>query len=107
MPPSVFDPRRRPLSSFPPPTFLYRPTPRRHTRDKKSIEALYDRFETTGVTGPGNPRVKAVVRRLVTDLMLAIEDCFECEFPEEMLNRETFQSIQSISEALSALVRSS
>ncbi len=42
--------------------------------DKKSIEALYDRFETTGVTGPGNPRVKAVVRRLVTDLMLAIEE---------------------------------
>lgn len=42
--------------------------------DKKSIEALYDRFESTGVTGPGNPRVKAVVRRLVTDLMLAIEE---------------------------------
>ncbi|MFY9812478.1 catechol 1,2-dioxygenase [Aquabacterium sp.] len=42
--------------------------------DKKSIEALMDRFETTGVTGPGNPRVKTIVRRLVTDLMLAIED---------------------------------
>lgn len=38
------------------------------------------------------------------NLMLAIEDCFECEFPEDMLNRETFQSIQSISEALHALV---
>lgn len=42
--------------------------------DIKSIEALLDRFETTGVTGPGNARVKTVVRRLLRDLMLAMED---------------------------------
>ncbi|MEJ5896592.1 catechol 1,2-dioxygenase [Aquabacterium sp. G14] len=42
--------------------------------DKKSIEALYDRFETTGVTGPGNARVKTIVRRLMIDLMWAIEE---------------------------------
>lgn len=40
----------------------------------QQIDALLDRFETTGVTGPGNARVKTVVRRLLRDLMLAMED---------------------------------
>lgn len=40
----------------------------------QEIDALLDRFETTGVTGPGNARVKTVVRRLLRDLMLAMED---------------------------------
>ncbi len=34
------------------------------------------------------------------NLMLAVEDFFDCEFPEEMLARETFQSIQAIAEAV-------
>jgi len=34
------------------------------------------------------------------NLMLAVEDCFDCEFPEEMLARETFQSIHAIAEAV-------
>lgn len=40
----------------------------------QQIDALLDRFETTGVTGPGHARVKTVVRRLLRDLMLAMED---------------------------------
>ena len=40
----------------------------------QQVDALLDRFETTGVTGPGNARVKTVVRRLLRDLMLAMED---------------------------------
>lgn len=39
------------------------------------------------------------------NLMLAIEDCFGCEFPEEMLSRETFQSIVSINDAVLQLTR--
>jgi len=38
------------------------------------IDQLLDRFETTGVTGAGNARVKAVMRRLLRDLMIAIEE---------------------------------
>lgn len=34
------------------------------------------------------------------NLMLAVEDLFDCEFPEEMLARETFQSIRAIAEAV-------
>jgi catechol 1,2-dioxygenase len=42
--------------------------------DKKTIDALVTRFETTGVVGEGNPRTKAIVGRLLRDLMLAIEE---------------------------------
>lgn len=42
--------------------------------DMQTINALLDRFESTGVTGPGNARVKTVVRRLLRDLMLAMEE---------------------------------
>jgi acyl carrier protein len=34
------------------------------------------------------------------NLMLAIEDFFDCEFPEAMLARETFQTIHAIAEAV-------
>lgn len=37
-------------------------------------------------------------------MMFAIEDAFEVEFPEHMLNVSTFASINSISEALESLV---
>ena len=36
-------------------------------------------------------------------LMLALEEAFEIEFPEEMLNRATFRSIGSIHRAVASL----
>ena len=36
-------------------------------------------------------------------LMLALEDAFNVEFPETMLSRKTFESIQAISEAVEEL----
>jgi acyl carrier protein len=36
-------------------------------------------------------------------LMLALEDAFEIEFPETMLSRKTFESIQAISDAVEEL----
>ena len=38
------------------------------------------------------------------NLMLALEDHFNIEFPEKMLGRKTFQSIRSLSEAIQELV---
>jgi acyl carrier protein len=38
------------------------------------------------------------------NLMLAIEDEFEIEFPEALLRRKTFESVAAISDALSTLV---
>lgn len=36
-------------------------------------------------------------------LMLALEDHFQIEFPDQMLGRKTFGSIQSIAEAVAKL----
>jgi acyl carrier protein len=40
------------------------------------------------------------------DLMLALEDEFEVEFPDDLLKRETFQSVRSLSKAISGLAAS-
>jgi acyl carrier protein len=36
-------------------------------------------------------------------LMLALEDAFDLEFPEEMLNRATFRSVAAIAHAVGTL----
>jgi acyl carrier protein len=38
------------------------------------------------------------------NLMLALEDEFDFEFPDNMLGRKTFESIRSLSEAIEQLV---
>lgn len=38
------------------------------------------------------------------NLMLAIEDHFDIEFPDKMLGRKTFESIQSLSEAIEEIL---
>ena len=38
------------------------------------------------------------------NLMLALEDEFDIEFPEQMLKRQTFESVQSILDAIDDLV---
>ena len=40
-------------------------------------------------------------------LMLALEEAFDIEFPEEMLNRATFRSASAISQAVSQLASGS
>jgi acyl carrier protein len=37
------------------------------------------------------------------NVMLALEDAFDVEFPESMLSRKTFESVQAIAEAVSSL----
>lgn len=37
-------------------------------------------------------------------LMLALEEHFDVEFPDEMLGRQTFESVLSISEAIEELL---
>ena len=38
------------------------------------------------------------------NLMLALEDHFDVEFPDKMLGRKTFESIQSLAEAIEELL---
>lgn len=39
------------------------------------------------------------------NVMLALEDTFDVEFPDAMLRREVFESIASISDAISAIAQ--
>jgi acyl carrier protein len=39
------------------------------------------------------------------NVMLALEDRFEVEFPDSMLSRKTFASVESIAEAVAQLAR--
>jgi acyl carrier protein len=38
------------------------------------------------------------------NLMLALEDHFDIEFPDKMLGRKTFESIQSLAEAIEEIL---
>jgi len=47
---------------------------------------------------------KAGLTSLTTvNLLLAIEDHFDVEFPDELLSRRTFQSIDALSDAVESL----
>ena len=39
------------------------------------------------------------------DVMLALEDAFDVEFPDEVLKKSTFASVRNIEQALEALVK--
>jgi acyl carrier protein len=41
------------------------------------------------------------------DVMLALEDAFDIEFPEEVLTKSTFESVRNIEQVLESLVKSS
>ncbi len=39
------------------------------------------------------------------DVMLALEDAFDIEFPEEVLKKSTFESVHNISKVIEGLVK--
>jgi len=41
---------------------------------------------------------------ITVNLLLAIEDHFDVEFPDELLSRRTFQSINTLAEAIEDLL---
>jgi acyl carrier protein len=41
------------------------------------------------------------------DVMLALEDAFDIEFPEEVLKKSTFESVHNIAQVIESLVTSS
>ena len=40
------------------------------------------------------------------DVMLALEEAFDIEFPEEVLKKSTFESVHNISQVIKGLVKS-
>ena len=47
-----------------------------------------------------------LMSRASVQIMLALEDEFDIEFPDNMLNRHTFQSIASIRDCISSVIDS-
>lgn len=40
------------------------------------------------------------------DVMLALEDAFDIEFPDEVLTKSTFESVRNIEQVIESLVKS-
>ena len=40
------------------------------------------------------------------DVMLALEDAFDIEFPDEVLKKSTFESVRNIAQVIESLVKS-
>lgn len=57
-----------------------------------------------GTLGPDTNLYEAGLTSLATvSVMLALEDHFNIEFPETMLSRKTFESLEAIAEAVAKL----
>lgn len=66
-----------------------------HARLSVKIEELTDASDLYGA---------GLTSLTTVNLMLALEDHFNVEFTDAMLGRKTFESIQSLSEAIEELV---
>jgi acyl carrier protein len=72
----------------------------------RNIVVQHGRLSADPATlSPESDLYKAGLTSLATvGVMLALEDHFEIEFPNTMLNRKTFASLESLSEAIDQLV---
>lgn len=71
----------------------------------RAIVAQHARLSTDVSTlTPASDLYAAGLTSLTTvNLMLALEDHFDVEFPDKMLGRKTFESMQALSEAIEEL----
>jgi acyl carrier protein len=66
----------------------------KHARLGENLTAIADDTDLYGV---------GLTSLTTVNVMLALEDHFNVEFPEKMLGRKTFQSIRTLSEAIQEL----
>lgn len=74
-----------------------------HIRD---LLAAHGRLAVTteGLKNDSDLYEAGLTSLITVNLLLAIEDHFDVEFPDELLSRRTFQSIDALSEALEGLL---
>jgi acyl carrier protein len=72
----------------------------------REIVAKHARLSTdvSTLTNESDLYAAGLTSLTTVNLMLALEDHFDIEFPDKMLGRKTFESIQSLSEAIEELV---
>jgi acyl carrier protein len=59
--------------------------------------------DVAGLANDSNLYDAGLTSLITVNLLLAIEDHFDVEFPDELLSRRTFQSIDSLVEAVQDL----
>ena len=60
--------------------------------------------EVTELAGDSDLYDAGLTSLNTVNILLAIEDCFDVEFPDEYLSRRTFQSIDALAEAVAGLL---
>lgn len=77
-----------------------------HQEQVRSIVAQHARLATdvSELSDSSDLYAAGLTSLTTVNLMLAIEDHFDIEFPDRMLGRKTFESIQSLSEAIEEIL---
>lgn len=77
-----------------------------HSEQVRTIVAQHARLSTdiTSLTDDSDLYQAGLTSLTTVNLMLALEDHFDIEFPDKMLGRKTFESIRSLTEAIEELV---
>jgi acyl carrier protein len=75
----------------------------------REIVAQYGRLPVTvdGLSDDDDLYRAGLTSHASVNLMLALEDAFDLEFPERLLRRQTFESISAIREAIEELLPAS
>jgi len=75
----------------------------------REIVAQYGRLpvEVGGLSDDDDLYRAGLTSHASVNLMLALEDAFDLEFPERLLRRQTFESISAIREAVEELLPAS
>jgi len=77
-----------------------------HTEAVRAIVAKHARLsaDINSLADDSDLYAAGLTSLTTVNLMLALEDHFDVEFPDKMLGRKTFESIQSLSEAIEELL---
>lgn len=77
-----------------------------HSEQVRTIVAQHARLsaDITSLTDDSDLYQAGLTSLTTVNLMLALEDHFDIEFPDKMLGRKTFESIRSLTEAIEELV---
>ncbi|MBB5035405.1 acyl carrier protein [Prosthecobacter vanneervenii] len=71
--------------------------------DIKEILAQHGRFPVENLSGADDLYNAGLTSLATVAVMLALEDKFNVEFPDTMIGRRTFRSMESIAEAITQL----
>jgi acyl carrier protein len=77
-----------------------------HSEQIRAILAKHARLSTdvSELTDASDLYQAGLTSLTTVNLMLALEDHFDVEFPDRMLGRKTFESIETLSEAIEELL---